>query len=233
MRLLSGFVSLICMSRLVAFAGQNFKLDATSDKGVALNLTLPVENPAAGSTLGALVCASQDLEISEASLWMEHGHGMIAHGGHPGPRVAVRPLDTKCFQINEITFPHGGQWQVKLKFKNGDLGLFEFNVAEGLATSTKVAQGNMGTSGALHFSEDKVTASTQSALFCSNEKSALNEALLWMPDMGHGSSPTSLLPADDNCFEVNNLDFFMTGNWEVRVTLASGEKIAFVVPVKD
>lgn len=56
---------------------------------------------------------------------------------------------------------------------------------------------------------------------------------LWMPSMGHGSSPTRVeraVDADGNVvpgtFTVRNVFFIMAGEWEVRVTLtnASGNK---------
>lgn len=49
---------------------------------------------------------------------------------------------------------------------------------------------------------------------------------LWMPDMGHGSSPTKLQPLLDDqgqpvpgAFRVTHVYFTMGGRWEVRVSL--------------
>lgn len=53
---------------------------------------------------------------------------------------------------------------------------------------------------------------------------------LWMPDMGHGSSPTQVKRATDEsgqvipgAFIVSNVYFIMGGKWEVRVTLTSAD----------
>lgn len=41
---------------------------------------------------------------------------------------------------------------------------------------------------------------------------------LWMPDMGHGSSPVTLNQLGLNKYQVSQAFFIMTGAWEVRVT---------------
>jgi hypothetical protein len=45
--------------------------------------------------------------------------------------------------------------------------------------------------------------------------------VLFMPDMGHGSSPTKIakLPDTPGLFRVTKMYFTMPGVWEVRVTL--------------
>jgi hypothetical protein len=56
------------------------------------------------------------------------------------------------------------------------------------------------------------------------------EVVLWMPSMGHGSSPTQverIADASGNIIEealrVRNVYFIMGGDWEVRVTLKSAD----------
>lgn len=69
------------------------------------------------------------------------------------------------------------------------------------------------------------------------------EVKLWMPSMGHGSSPTVVQRATDSSgkiipgtFNVNNVFFVMSGNWEIWITLkdAAGksEKQSFNVNIK-
>ena len=40
--------------------------------------------------------------------------------------------------------------------------------------------------------------------------------VLWMPSMGHGSTPTVVEAVDVGSFRVNNVFFVMPGDWEVR-----------------
>lgn len=68
------------------------------------------------------------------------------------------------------------------------------------------------------------------------------KVILWMPDMGHGSSPTRIQKAVDTngnalpgAYRVSNIHFMMGGVWEVRVQLkdAAGkvEMQAFTVEI--
>lgn len=52
---------------------------------------------------------------------------------------------------------------------------------------------------------------------------------LWMPAMGHGSSPVTVTPAVESggtrisgIFDVNNVYFIMPGDWEIHVQLIHG-----------
>ncbi len=52
------------------------------------------------------------------------------------------------------------------------------------------------------------------------------EVVLWMPSMGHGSAPTSVLESLDTSgqpilgsYDVKNVFFLMGGDWDVNVTL--------------
>lgn len=56
------------------------------------------------------------------------------------------------------------------------------------------------------------------------------EVVLWMPSMGHGSSPTQVERVVDaagavvsSTLRVRNVYFIMGGDWEVRVTLKSAD----------
>lgn len=56
------------------------------------------------------------------------------------------------------------------------------------------------------------------------------EVVLWMPSMGHGSSPTQVEKAVDangnllvGVFNVKQIYFIMGGEWEVRVTLTDAQ----------
>ncbi len=49
--------------------------------------------------------------------------------------------------------------------------------------------------------------------------------LLWMPDMGHGSTPTSVERVDVGSFRVRNVFFIMPGRWEIRFQIKDGDTI--------
>ena len=58
-------------------------------------------------------------------------------------------------------------------------------------------------------------------------------ALLWMPSMGHGSSPVRIEKIDDHTYRIYDMYFVMRGDWEVRIVLkAAGQNVDQVfIPV--
>ncbi len=55
---------------------------------------------------------------------------------------------------------------------------------------------------------------------------------LWMPDMGHGSSPVTVTQFGVNKYKVTQAFFIMPGNWEVRVAFKlEGVAHALHIPV--
>lgn len=60
------------------------------------------------------------------------------------------------------------------------------------------------------------------ASLCSSQTIQISSVKLWMPDMGHGSSPTALEFADDQCIKVSKVNFMMPGMWEVQVIYKDG-----------
>ncbi len=47
----------------------------------------------------------------------------------------------------------------------------------------------------------------------------LESLVLWMPSMGHGSSPTEVTNLGDGFFKVTNIWFIMKQDWELRFTV--------------
>lgn len=45
------------------------------------------------------------------------------------------------------------------------------------------------------------------------------KAILFMPDMGHGSSPTRVEKISESSFKVSKMYFTMPGVWEIRLTI--------------
>ena len=49
---------------------------------------------------------------------------------------------------------------------------------------------------------------------------------LWMPSMGHGSSPVTVVALGGGAYRVSRVFFIMPGDWEIRVQLKDGAQIA-------
>lgn len=42
------------------------------------------------------------------------------------------------------------------------------------------------------------------------------DVVLWMPNMGHGSTPTQTTPLDVGTYRASNVFFIMPGDWDIR-----------------
>lgn len=82
---------------------------------------------------------------------------------------------------------------------------------------------------------------------CVNYASDVSKVDLFMPDMGHGSSPPvvskldeipkgfkipSTQASDYGCFNISKIEMFMPGIWQVRVFYKSHSEGIFTVDVK-
>ncbi|WP_413557373.1 FixH family protein [Bdellovibrio sp. HCB209] len=54
------------------------------------------------------------------------------------------------------------------------------------------------------------------------DPSSTLSVILWMPSMGHGSSPVTIEKIQDGVYRVRRVFFIMPGDWEVRVFLKNG-----------
>lgn len=91
------------------------------------------------------------------------------------------------------------------------------------------SESNFGMHGTLTFVGSQVSMQTTSALLCSDSSAVLKKAVLWMPHMGHGSSPTRVTPYQQKagCFVVDEIEFLMPGLWEVRAQFSDGDAATF------
>ncbi len=48
---------------------------------------------------------------------------------------------------------------------------------------------------------------------------------LWMPSMGHGSSPVSVTLIEEGIYKAEDIFFIMPGPWDIRYQLKDGNKI--------
>lgn len=49
--------------------------------------------------------------------------------------------------------------------------------------------------------------------------------VLWMPSMGHGSSPVTIEKLESGVFRVRRVYFIMPGEWEIRTFLKNGATV--------
>ncbi|NDE15420.1 hypothetical protein EBZ80_10870 [bacterium] len=125
-----------------------------------------------------------------------------------------------------------------MKFKNMVAVLYVFvAISAGAASSaafgaTFTATSRGGDSWTLSFNEDTITTSTSEAIFCNARQAMIIRADLWMPSMGHGSSPVALFPQASGCTAIRNLNFMMRGDWDVRVWLNNNDSGVFSIEVR-
>ncbi len=53
----------------------------------------------------------------------------------------------------------------------------------------------------------------------------LVSVVLWMPSMGHGSSPVTVDRLDTGTFRASRVFFSMPGEWEIRVQVKNGSDV--------
>lgn len=97
-------------------------------------------------------------------------------------------------------------------------------------TLTTTSRG--GDTWTLTFNEDVVTTSSTEALFCNARQAMVLKADLWMPSMGHGSSPVAVFPQANGCTALRNLNFMMRGDWDVRIWLNNNDSGVFSFEVR-
>ncbi len=49
------------------------------------------------------------------------------------------------------------------------------------------------------------------------------QVLLWMPSMGHGSTPTQTVQLDVGTYRAENVFFIMPGEWEMKFQIKDGD----------
>lgn len=57
------------------------------------------------------------------------------------------------------------------------------------------------------------------------EPSYAVSVVLWMPAMGHGSSPVRVEKLENGIYKASNIFFVMPGEWEIRVQLKDGKNV--------
>lgn len=69
--------------------------------------------------------------------------------------------------------------------------------------------------------------------FPKGEKVADFKVVLWMPDMGHGTSAVELSPMGANKYNVSKANFTMAGAWEVQLKFKiNSDEYQINIPIK-
>jgi hypothetical protein len=79
---------------------------------------------------------------------------------------------------------------------------------------------------------DRVTGETRDVTICGDRIESIKRVKLWMPEHGHGSTPTQVGPVTEGCRIISKVNFTMPGEWAVRVELVDGDTGAFLVDVE-
>lgn len=72
------------------------------------------------------------------------------------------------------------------------------------------------------------------ASVCGQQALEFRSATLWMPEHGHGSAPTRLVAdaqSQGRCVWIEDVEFVMPGNWEIRVQLGAQDLGVFRLQV--
>ena len=58
------------------------------------------------------------------------------------------------------------------------------------------------------------------------------QVILWMPSMGHGSTPTQTTRIDQGTYRTSNVFFIMPGDWEIRFHVKNGTELVDEASIK-
>ena len=116
-----------------------------------------------------------------------------------------------------------------IKFKA--LAVVGLLTATGAFAATFSMTSRAGKNFTLETDQDRVTEATESFSLCGDSVADVKKVKLWMPQHGHGSSAVTVGAVQDGCRELTEVNFTMTGSWEVRVELTDGDSGKFDVDV--
>lgn len=68
-----------------------------------------------------------------------------------------------------------------------------------------------------------VTTESGLAYLCHEPSGVLAQARLWMPEHGHGTAPTRLLPMSASCTRIERMRLSMAGTWELQLRYTDGD----------
>lgn len=195
----------------------------SQEQTVKFIITSPIV--AMGTKLGARICEDTGAEVK--SLTTKDSEGSLT-------AAQVVKHEEKCTQIADLYFPKAGNGKVNVEFSNGDSASLAVAVAEKLEVKDQVIAFTRSTDGKVAYialMSDKITTETAMAAVCTNGSASLSSAKLFMVKHGHGSSPTSLESLSDGCVQVNDIEFTMPGEWEIRLRFTDKDTATFTVNV--
>lgn len=101
--------------------------------------------------------------------------------------------------------------------------------------------------GLLQFKSKPDSKNMASALICAEQVAKIEKVDLYMPDMGHGSQPPTVsagkIPSNlqshasegigFGCLNIENMQLFMPGSWQVRLFYSDRKVGLFQVEIKE
>lgn len=79
------------------------------------------------------------------------------------------------------------------------------------------------TQGSLIFKIFRLNAFDQTTVQLDSQE--LPQLILWMPSMGHGSTPTAIQRLDVGTYRASDVFFIMPGEWDLRFQIKSGTEV--------
>ncbi len=77
--------------------------------------------------------------------------------------------------------------------------------------------------GSMIFKTYRLSSYDQSAIEV--DAVSVPQLILWMPAMGHGSSPTTVTRIEVGTYRASNVFFIMPGQWELKFQVKEGSEI--------
>lgn len=202
-----------------------FVVGASTLTGRTGELTVPVRATWPGLSAAIRVCVSGGASDLEDVMWQPQTGaeastvGFHADQASPGDCVVTDVLDfapTLAGTDAVLTARLSGGESLVFSVPVGAQS--PYSTAETFMSASAQAQGSV----TVVLPAAPVTTRTRTAVVCAAGQATLTQARLWMPAHGHGSSPTTITPRADGCFQVERLNFVMTGEWELQTTWSGG-----------
>jgi hypothetical protein len=83
---------------------------------------------------------------------------------------------------------------------------------------------------------DEASVEISKANVCGDDSFELKAAVLWMPEHDHGSAPVEVVPNTESsvrCYWLMGTEFFMAGDWQVKLELAGEDAAVFNMHIHD
>lgn len=83
---------------------------------------------------------------------------------------------------------------------------------------------------------DRASLEISKANVCGDDSLDIKAAVLWMPEHNHGSAPVEIVTDNQSaarCYWLMGTEFFMAGDWQVKLDLANDDKATFGLRIPE